>query len=181
MARPVSRHCFHGGTHSGLGGGYGTTGHKPGNKKGHYFWGHFKASEHLAADNLAWLRQAIDRNITFWKMTPADDPNSLDDVIGPFRNVHPDSRVPEWPRKEYVLGTNRAGSAILVSLPQGKWRVTRYDAIRQEMRLLSAEACGQYTFDVPESRAVLFHFAKADDAAHSLFLFSASVLEALRL
>ena len=57
-----------------LGGGYGTTGHKPGNKQGHYFWGNFKPSEHTAADNLAWLRQVIDENVTFWRMTPANDP-----------------------------------------------------------------------------------------------------------
>ena len=145
-----------------LGGGYGTTGHKPANKKGHYFWGAFDASEHLAADNLAWLRQTIDENIPFWRMAPVDDPNARDDVIGIFSNAHRDSRALEWPQRGYVLGTNHARSAIRVSLPDGKWQVTRHDAIRKETRLLIADASSQYTFDAPESRAVLFHFAKVD-------------------
>jgi hypothetical protein len=48
-----------------LGGGYGTTGYKPGSKLGHYFWGKFDPAEHTAADNLGWLREIIDRDITF--------------------------------------------------------------------------------------------------------------------
>ena len=65
-----------------LGGGYGTTGYKPGNKKGHYFWGNFKASEHTSADNLLWLRQKIDSNITFWNHKPVALANSI------FENIN---------------------------------------------------------------------------------------------
>ena len=58
-----------------LGGGYGTTGEKYGQKLGQYFWGNFDAGKHAAADNLGWLRKTIDREITFWKLAPdkADD------------------------------------------------------------------------------------------------------------
>ena len=143
-----------------LGGGYGTTGHKPGNKKGHYFWGNFKASEHRVVDNLGWLRQVIDENVTFWRMVPVNDPDANDNVIGIFSNVPPDSRVLEWPGYEYVLGTNRASSHIRVDLPAGQWQVTRYDAISKQTEVLSTSTSEGFAFDAPGSRAVLFHFKK---------------------
>jgi hypothetical protein len=145
-----------------LGGGYGTTGHKPGNKQGHYFWGNFKASEHLAADNLGWLRRIIDENVTFWRMAPASDPDPGDNVIGIFSSVHPDSRIMEWPGHEYVLGTNRASRRCRADLPAGRWQVTRYDAIGMQTEVLSTNATGGFTFDVPAPRAVLFHFRKVN-------------------
>lgn len=145
-----------------LGGGYGTTGHKPGNKQGHYFWGNFKASEHLAADNLGWLRRIIDENITFWRMAPANDPDPSDSMISLFSSVHPDSRVLEWPGQEYVLGTNRSSRLCRVDLPAGRWQVTRHDAIRMQSEVLSTNASGGFTFEVPGSRAVLFHFKKVN-------------------
>jgi len=143
-----------------LGGGYGTTGHKPANKKGHYFWGSFKASEHLAADNLGWLRKVIDENVTFWRMAPADDPDAGDDVIGIFSNVPPEGRAMAWPGHEYVLGTNRASRRVSVALPEGQWQVTRHDALGKQTEILSPAASGTFTFEVPGSRAVLFHFKK---------------------
>ena len=45
-----------------LGGGYGTTGEKYGQKLGQYFWGNFDPAKHTAADNLLWLRTTIDRD-----------------------------------------------------------------------------------------------------------------------
>lgn len=146
-----------------LGGGYGTTGHKPGEKQGHYFWGNFKPSEHLAADNLAWLRRVIDENITFWRMAPADDPKPHDNAIGVFANVHPDFRVLEWPGHEYVLGANR-GSLVpraQAHLPPGRWRVTCYDVVGKQKRL-DTIVDGTFAFGVPDSRAVLFHFENLD-------------------
>jgi hypothetical protein len=145
-----------------LGGGYGTTGHKPGNKQGHYFWGNFKASEHLAADNLGWLRRVIDENVTFWRMVPARDSDAGDSVIGIFSSVHPDSRVLEWPGNGYVLGTNRASRNCRADLPAGSWQVTRHDVIGMQSEVLSAGAAGAFAFDVPGSRAVLFHFKKVN-------------------
>jgi hypothetical protein len=145
-----------------LGGGYGTTGHKPANKKGHYFWGNFQASEHLAVDNLGWLRAVIDANVTFWRMAPAKDPDAGDNVIGIFRDVHPDSRVLEWPGQEYVLGTNRSGRQIRADLPAGSWQVTRHDAIAKQTEVLATGAAGAFTFDAPGSRAVLLHFKKVN-------------------
>ncbi len=143
-----------------LGGGYGTTGYKPANKKGHYFWGNFQALEHRAADNLGWLRQVIDENITFWRMVPTIDPNAHDNVIGIFTGVHPDSRVLEWPGYEYVVGTNRTAKAMRADLPAGQWLVTRHDAIRKQSEVLSTGASGVFLFDAPESRAALFHFKR---------------------
>jgi hypothetical protein len=145
-----------------LGGGYGTTGHKPANKQGHYFWGHFNPAEHLAADNLGWLRQVIDQNITFWHMVPADDPDATDDTIGIFRSVPADSRVLEWPGHEYVLGTDQADRRCQADLPAGQWRVTRHDAIAMQTVVLSSAASGTFSFDTPGSRAVLLHFKKVD-------------------
>ena len=141
-----------------LGGGYGTTGHKPGNKQGHYFWGDFKPSEHLAVDNLGWLRQVIDENVTFWRMAPANDPDPGDTTIGIFADAHADFRAMEWPGQEYVLGTNRAQRGIQANLPEGKWQVVCYDAMNKRQTTVGDGVSGRFTFDAPDSRAVLFHF-----------------------
>jgi len=143
-----------------LGGGYGTTGHKPASKKGHYFHGDFKASEHKSADNLLWLRQAIDKNITFWRMSPVRDSDTSDTTASIFENIHQDFRAMEWPGHEYVLGTNRAHKGVRAKLPAGKWPVTCYEIINKHEKLLSSDATGTFVFDAPKSRAVLLHFKK---------------------
>ncbi len=141
-----------------LGGGYGTTGHKPGNKQGHYFWGDFKPSEHRAADNLGWLRQVIDENVTFWRMAPANDPDAGDAAMSIFTDAHADFRAMEWPGREYVLGTNQARRGIRANLPEGKWQVVCYDAINKRQTTVSAPVSGSFVFDAPDSRAALLHF-----------------------
>ena len=143
-----------------LGGGYGTTGHKPASKKGHYFHGNFKASEHKSADNLLWLRHIIDRTVTFWKMAPVRDSDKNDRTAGIFDNIHPDFRAMQWPGNEYVLGTNRAHEGIRAKLPAGKWQVVSYDIMGKKRRVLSSQATGTFIFDAPSSRAVMFHFSK---------------------
>jgi len=157
-----------------LGGGYGTTGHKPASKRGHYFHGNFKASEHKSADNLLWFRRVIDKNITFWKMAPVPafsvreaqvrapvrGSDTGDTSIGIFQNIDGEFRAMEWPGHEYVLGTNKAHKGILAKLPEGKWQVIRYDIIAKKQKQLSFGAVGTFTFDAPDSRAVLFHFKK---------------------
>jgi len=157
-----------------LGGGYGTTGHKPASKRGHYFHGNFKASEHKSADNLLWFRRVIDKNITFWKMAPVPafsvraaqvrapvrGSDTGDTSIGIFQNIDGEFRVMEWPGHEYVLGTNKAYKSIRAKLPRGKWQVIRYDIIAKKQKQLSFGAAGTFTFDAPDSRAVLFHFKK---------------------
>ena len=143
-----------------LGGGYGTTGHKPASKRGHYFHGNFKASEHKSADNLLWLRQIIDENITFWKMAPVRRSDTSDTSAGIFENIHRNFRALQWPQREYVLGANEAHKNIRARLPKGKWQVTCYDLINRTEKLLSSGATGAFTFNAPNSRAVLFHFKK---------------------
>ncbi len=134
-----------------LGGGYGTTGEKPGNKLGQYFKGCFNPAQHTAADNLKYLRQIIDTHISFWKMAPD---------TGIFSNLHPDFRGLAWPGNEYVLGTNKARNNIIANLPAGTWTVIRYDIINKKAVTLSKTARSSFTFDSPTSRAVLFHFKK---------------------
>ncbi len=143
-----------------LGGGYGTTGHKPAGKQGHYFWGNFKPEEHRAADNLTWLREHIDRYITFWRMAPAAVPDRGSGRTSIFEHLSQDFRVLQWPGHEYVLGTNRAHRHIRVSLPPGTWTVVRYDVCAMKRRVLTDSAHTNYTFDAPASRAVFFHIAK---------------------
>jgi len=151
-----------------LGGGYGTTGHKPASKRGHYFYGNFKAAEHKSADNLFWLRQVIDQNITFWKMSPVFDSNTEDSRTSIFQNIDPEFRAMEWAEQEYVLGTNKAYCGIQARLPKGQWQITQYDIISKTHKLLSANATGTFTpstslracFDAPDCRAALFHFKK---------------------
>jgi hypothetical protein len=134
-----------------LGAGYGTTGEKPGSKLGQYFMGRFNPAEHTSADNLKYLRETIDKHITFWKMAPD---------TGIFSNLHPDFRGLAWPGHEYVLGTNKAHKQIVANLPGGTWTIKRYDIIRKNEKTLSETARGSFTFDTPDSRAVMFHFKK---------------------
>jgi len=134
-----------------LGGGYGTTGEKPGNKLGQYFKGCFNPAEHTAADNLKYLRRIIDKNVTFWKMAPD---------AGIFSNLHPGFRGLAWPGHEYVLGTNKAQSDIVANLPDGTWMITCYNVISKKQKILSESAHGSFSFDAPNSRAVMFHFRK---------------------
>jgi hypothetical protein len=134
-----------------LGGGYGTTGEKPGSKLGQYFKGCFNPAEHTSADNLKYLREIIDRDVTFWKMVPE---------TGIFSNLHRDFRGIAWPGHEYVLGTNKAHKNIVANLPDGAWMITCYDIIGKKKKILSESAHGSFTFDTPDSRAVMFHFRK---------------------
>ena len=142
-----------------LGGGYGTTGHKPAGKQGHYFWGRFRAQEHKAADNLRWLRRKIDDRVTFWKMVPLKM-SASNGTVGIFESVHPDSRAMAWPGREYVLGTNQAQPGIKARLPSGTWQVRRYDVMGKKEVTVSGNASGTLAFDAPTGRAVLFHFKK---------------------
>ncbi len=139
-----------------LGGGYGTTGWKYGNKLGHYFWGAFRPEEHTAADNLKWLREQIDRHVRFWRLEPA---------AGPFGNLDPEFRAMAWPGEEYVLGTNKARADLVAELPPGRWLVRRFDAIAMEAVVLAEAAEGRFRFDAPASRAVLFHFRRLSETA----------------
>ena len=143
-----------------LGGGYGTTGHKPASKQGHYFWGNFKPEEHLAADNLKWLREQIDNNITFWKMSPAPPAKDDGGRTSIFSNVHAEFRAMQWRDHEYVLGSNRPRSRLKANLPAGRWTVTRYDVVARKQRVLHDGARDAVEFDTPDSRAVLFHFKR---------------------
>jgi hypothetical protein len=134
-----------------LGGGYGTTGFKPGNKLGHYFWGRFDPAEHTAADNLKWLREVVDEHVAFWQMAPD---------FGIFENLDGDFRGLGWPGRQYVLGTDKARAGIVANLPEGTWTVTCHDVIAKRSEVLSGSAAGRFTFDAPESRAVLFDFQR---------------------
>jgi hypothetical protein len=136
-----------------LGGGYGTTGEKPGSKMGQYFRGRFNPGEHAAADNLKWFREQVDAGIHFWQMEPD---------LGIFSNLDPGFRGMAWPGREYVLGTDREGLGIMAALPPGLWRVTRYDLIRKEAEVIAVDARGDFEFNAPNSRAVLFHFEMTD-------------------
>ena len=134
-----------------LGGGYATTGEKPGNKLGQYFRGCFNPAEHASADNLKYLREVIDRNVAFWRMSPGS---------GIFSNLDAGSRGLAWDGREYVLGTNKACKGIVADLPQGTWAVRLYDIVGKREQTLNLKAQGRFTFDAPDSRAVLFHFKK---------------------
>ena len=144
-----------------LGGGYGTTGFKhPVSKQGHYFTGAFNPAEHTSADNLAWLREKIEANITFWKMQPVVDLHYTGNTlsISIFRHIDADFRAMEWKNHEYVLGTNKTHTGIEARLPAGKWQIKCFDVISKTEKLLSPEASGDFTFDAPDSRATFFLF-----------------------
>ncbi|HET6568685.1 MAG TPA: hypothetical protein VFG50_12025, partial [Rhodothermales bacterium] len=80
--------------------------------------------------------------------------------LGIFSNLDDGFRGMAWAGREYVLGTNQAHQGIVADLPPGTWRVTRYDVIAKQAEVLRTDAQGRFTFDAPESRAVLFHFER---------------------
>jgi hypothetical protein len=137
-----------------LGGGYASGSYKPANKKGQYFWGNFSAREHTAADNLKWLRNQIDRYITFWEMEPVD----LGATI--FSNTADGYRAMARDGYEYVLGTNCSRTGILAELPPGTWTVIKFDVLAKKRITVTSGAQGRFVFDAPGSRAVLFHFQR---------------------
>jgi len=145
-----------------LDGGYGTTGHKPAPKQGHYFWGAFKPSEHRAADNRVWLRRQIDRNITFWRMSPYPLPSGPSHQAFCVAPRRPEFRALAWPGREYLLGTNAPHARLRAYLPPGAWQVVLYDVITRRRTVLAENARHVFTFDAPDSRAALFHFRKTE-------------------
>ncbi|HPF02025.1 MAG TPA: DUF5060 domain-containing protein [Bacteroidales bacterium] len=138
------------------GGGYGSTGHKPANKEGHYFSGNFKPEEHRSADNLLWFREVIDNDIRFWKMEPVPVVSSDNIFMEKF-----DSRLRILGLKgeEYVL----AGSfqaRVTAILPEGSWMISSYDLISMQKKVLSEKAEGRFEIDFSSSRAQMFHLKK---------------------
>jgi len=139
-----------------LGGGYGTTGHKPGAKTGHYFWGGFTPKEHTAARHLGWLREVIDAHVAFWTMRPV----ATEKVF--FERAPESARAMASPDGgEVVLGTREPTKGIVANLPKGAWRIVRYDVVAMRGQVLAERAKGRFTFAAPASRAVLFHFRRA--------------------
>ncbi len=93
-------------------------------------------------------------------MAPVRGYDTSDTSISIFQNIDREFRVMEWFGREYVLGTNKAYKGIRAKLPGGKWHVTCYDIMVKKQKQLSFDAAGTFTFDSPDSRAVLFHFTK---------------------
>lgn len=136
-----------------MGGGYGSTSHKSGHKLGQYFAGNFNAVVHSASDNLLWLRESIDQNISFWKMAPVSIQESI------FKTEDKGFRAMQWEGREYLLATN-ASALVTAKLTSGKWEVTRFDAVSKTKTTLSSSASGTFKLSAPDSRAVLFLFKK---------------------
>lgn len=140
-----------------LGGGYATTGYKSGNKLGHYFAGNFDAAEHTAAESLKWLRERIDEHVSFWRMEPVEMERSI------FTGAGSGSRAIQWTGNEYVLGSDAARTRVTARLPAGRWQVRRLDVLARDEQVIAADTRGAFTFDVPGSRATLFHFRRIGD------------------
>lgn len=142
-----------------MGGGYASSGYKPVNKGGHYFSGNFKAEEHTASDNLQWLREMIEKNISFWKMAPVP----ITDPCHIFRGRHDvKARVMQWPGHEYLIACGSSKRAMEARLPEGKWTVKSYDAITKTEKLIAEHVSGTYKFKFSGSRALMFHFKRED-------------------
>jgi hypothetical protein len=128
-----------------LGAGYGTTGYKSGTKLGQYFAGNFNASTHSSADNLLFMRQKIDSEITFWRMVPTG--SSV--LSGGVRSLG-------WEGNEYVTGTNK-GVTVTANLPSGSWTIKVWDIFAKSEKIVSTNATGRVTIAAPSSRAGLIH------------------------
>ncbi|RMD76391.1 MAG: DUF5060 domain-containing protein, partial [Lentisphaerae bacterium] len=140
-------------TGSFFGGGYGTTGHKIGSKKGGYFWGHaalgHNITEHPSIDELKYLREKIEQHISFWKMTPVKPGNSI------FSNANSGFRVLAWNGNEYALGSDAAQSSVKANLPAGIWEVYQWDIRNKKEIFHHTGISGSYTFSTPASRAAI--------------------------
>lgn len=139
-----------------LGGGYPTTGEKPGGKLGQYFRGGFDPQAHTAAPPLALLRKSVDGNVRFWELAPL--------AVGqtPFAGLGGKARVLGRSGWEYAVGTDREHAGVAVELPPGRWRVTQADLLGGTDRLLAEDAAGRLVVSTPDSRAVLTHFRRTD-------------------
>lgn len=135
-----------------LGGGYPTTGYKPGNKLGQYFWGGFDSgeSEHSSSAGLGMMRRYLTEQVTFWTMQPL----AADDT--PFDDLPEEFRVLGNPGVEYVLGSN-ASAVIECTLPPGMWRIVQVDLVAGQEHELADEIAGNYRLETPDSRAVMTH------------------------
>ena len=109
------------------------------------------------ADECDRLREQIDNNITFWKMSPAPPAKDDGGRTSIFSNVNAEFRVMQWRDREYVLASNGPRSRLKANLPAGRWTVTRYDVVARKQRVLHDAVSGAVEFDTPNSRAVLFH------------------------
>ncbi len=140
-----------------IGGGYATTGYKTGSKTGEYFDGGFNAAEHLAADNLAWFADRVDEKIPFYRMTPMSLASSI------FTGADSGFRAMQWSGREYLLATDLSDSSITANLPEGLWRITRYDLISKSETVLSEATSGPYAFGSTSSRAALYQFTSVPE------------------
>ncbi len=141
------------------GGGYATTGNKIASKQGAYFWGHTSLGdtivEHPSADNLQWLRERIDADISFWEMAPPAGASI-------FSTSDADARVLEWPQEQYLLFTDTR-SSVTVALPTGQWDVISYDVIAMTSTQLGLGLSGSIGIDTPDSVAAMVLVRRADD------------------
>lgn len=142
-----------------MGGAYASTAYKSGSKLGNYFEGDFDAEEHTAADNLRWMREKIERNVTFWRMEPIPFAGAETSGVNIFRDGRPSFRHMAWPGHEYLLATDRSGR-VSADLPEGTWTVVRFDLIKMEEKVVATDASGEFRTNAPDSRAVLWLFKK---------------------
>lgn len=136
-----------------LGGGYASTGYKPGDKVTQYFWGAFDPDEHTAAEHLRWLTNVIETDLTFFRMAPQPVDESPFDSLRQNRSVRAGSRVLAWPNREYVLGSNQRHADVVVRLPPGRWDITQYDVLAMEATTIAEDREARVTIDTPDSRA----------------------------
>jgi hypothetical protein len=122
--------------------------------------GDFDINEHTAADNLKWMVDQINEHISFWKMTPTHYTYTRGNETSIFQHIHDTSRALQWKGNEYVIGTDRQKDDIIAKLPEGVWRVVQFDIINKSTKVIAEAASGNFTFDVPDSRAVITFFEK---------------------
>lgn len=144
------------------GGGYPCTGYKPIPKEGQYFQGGFNATEHAACDNLKYMREVIDANMTFWNYEPQSATSSI------FSGLSTDFKVLQWANNEYVLFSNAADATITAALPSGSWSIYQYNCINKATSTISTNASGSTNFATPASRACMTFFKKNQSSAPSI-------------
>ena len=80
-----------------------------------------------------------------------------------FRNVDYDFRLLRESGKAYVLGATGPRKNILAKLPEGKWDIAMYDLVAKSSKELGTKVSGEFTFDLPKSRAIFVVLKKTNN------------------
>jgi hypothetical protein len=94
------------------------------------------------------MRQKIDSEVTFWRMTPAGS-SAISGGVATLA----------WEGNEYFVGTN-SGGTVTANLPSGAWTIKVWDVMAKSEKVISTSATGRQSISTASSRAGAVHIKK---------------------